>query len=209
VVPPTVLRAFPVDWYRGREAGADATLGTESIVVTIQYWLFQVGQEDIWDADRFRADTAYARHVADFNILTYLIRHNDQNMGNFVISTDSSNPRVFSVDNGLAFSSPVSDRGARWRNLLVERLPAGTIERLRHVTRGDLDRQLETVTQFRIRDDGRLEWMEPTENTDRGEGVRRNDDVVQFGLTEREIRDVWRRLQDLLRDIDRGRYEVF
>ena len=44
---------------------------------------------------------------------------------------------------------------------------------------------------------------------DPGDGVREKDGVVQLGLTEREIRDVTSRLNDLLKDIDEGKYEIF
>jgi len=40
-------------------------------------------------------------------------------------------------------------------------------------------------------------------------GVRIQDDRVQFGLTQREIRDVAGRIESLLRDVDRGRIQTF
>lgn len=210
VVPPTVLRAFPREWYRRLEADVPATLSqADAVVVELQYWLFSVTDEEFWDPDRFEADTAYARNFGNFNILTYLIRHNDANVGNFLVSTIPDNPRVFSVDNGLAFASRVSDRGARWRNLRVDRVPAHTVERLRALTPEQLTRHMETLAQFRIREDGEMVSTEITENLDRGRGIRVRDEVVQFGLTEREIDAVWRRIERLLSDVDRGRLKVF
>ena len=209
VVPPTVLRPFPLDWYRAEvEAGADATLDSRSVLVLVQYWLLNVSQDDFWDPGRFEREPAYRRHFANFNIFTYLIRHNDANRGNYLVSRIPSEPRVFAVDNGLSFSSVVSDKGARWRNMRVDVLPAATVERLRGITREELTAALETVAEFAILDDGSLAPMEPTANIDPERGVRRDERVVQLGLTAREIDDVWDRLQALLRDVGLGRYQV-
>jgi hypothetical protein len=39
--------------------------------------------------------------------------------------------------------------------------------------------------------------------------VRRQENLVQFGLTRAEIRDVWNRLSDVLEKVDSGRIKVF
>jgi hypothetical protein len=64
------------------------------------------------------------------------------------------------------------------------------------------------LVQFEVRD-GQLVQVEPMENVDPGNGVRREGDVIQMGLTTREIGAVHRRLQSLLGDIDEGKYEIF
>ncbi|MDX1676136.1 MAG: hypothetical protein R3314_15180 [Longimicrobiales bacterium] len=210
VVPPTVLRAFPLDWYRRLDRYPRPTFAdTESVLVLLQYWLFYVTPEGVWDPDRFASDTAYARHLANFNIFTYLTRHSDQNVGNYLISRVRSHPRVFSVDNGLAFASQESDRGADWRWLRVDRLPAATIERLRSVSREALQRRLETVAEFGIDETGALIPRAPGPALHSGRGVRRSRDVVQFGLTRMEIQGVWRRIRDLLERVDRGEIRLF
>jgi hypothetical protein len=206
VVPPTVMRAFPVTWARA-EADEDAPAtwsGTESVLVVLQYFLFNVTQDDFWDEDRFASDTAYARHFGNFNVLTYLVRHNDANIGNYLISTDPANPRVFSVDNGISFSSEASDRGHEWRTLRVDRLPGETVDRLRSLTEADLTSRLETLAQFTVRADGQLVWVPATANLDSNRGVRRDGDTIQIGLTRREINQVWRRVGALLEDVDDG-----
>lgn len=211
VVPPTVLRAFPLEWYEENiDDDVRATFGdAESVVAVLQYWLFNVTGDDFWDEDRFATDTAYAHHFGNFNILTYLIHHNDENVGNFLISRSAANPRVFSVDNGLSFESGTSDRGYMWRQLQVDRLPAETVDRLRSLTEEDVARQLQTLAQFRVGDDGQLssEPAGPPINPSRG--VRHEEDVFQFGLTRREIAGVWRRVQRLLDEVDEGDIEVF
>jgi hypothetical protein len=210
VVPPTVARAFPVDWYRELDPNARATFRElDAVLVVLQYWLFNVSNKDFWDRDRFEADTVYARHFGNFNVLTHLIRHGDENVGNYLISRDSANPRVFSVDNGIAFSSKESDRGHRWRRMEVDRLPASTVERLRGLTEEELIRQLETVAQFRIEHDGTLTRVPSLPAVDPHRGIRRTDEIVQLGLTRREIRDVWQRLDRLLAAVDDGEIETF
>ena len=210
VVPPTVPRVLPLSWYRELAPHVGATFrDTRSVLVVMQYWLFNVTNEDVWDRDRFEADTAYARHFGNFNILTYLIRHSDENTGNYLISIIEDNPRVFSVDNGVAFSSQHGDRGYRWRRLRVDRLPAATIERLRGVSLNDLAQQLGTLAEFRIEPDGSLTRVFPGENLDPGRGIRREGDRIQIGLTRSEIYAIHDRIQRLLSDVDDGDIELF
>ncbi|HUF68973.1 MAG TPA: hypothetical protein VMM79_10060 [Longimicrobiales bacterium] len=209
VVPPTVVRAAPVEFVRQHDPRAVRTFDSaESTVIVLQYWLLQVTPDNFYDRDRARQDTLYARHLGNFNILTYLIRHNDSNVGNFLISEYAGKPRVFSVDNGVAFTSQVSDRGYEWRNMRVERLPRATVERLRAITPEQLRERLGVLVQFQATG-GFLETVEPGANLNAGRGVRRADGIIQFGLTDREIRGIESRLRDLLEDIDKGDIEVF
>ena len=210
VVPPTVLRPLPLDLVRRWNPQVVPTFGgTQSAVVELQYWLSSVTPEGFWDPARFRQDTLYARFLANMNILAYLIRHSDDNVGNFLISTDPAAPHVYSVDNGIAFTSNVSERGYYWRDLRVDRLPRATIERLRALTRPDLDRALGVVAQFTIAADRQLTASPPGANLDPGVGVRHKGDVVQFGLTRREIDDVQDRLQRLVKRVDEGKIAQF
>ena len=164
--------------------------------------------DDVLNKRRLKKDSLYARHFANLNILTYLIRHSDSNKGNLLISKDPSNPRVFSVDNGVAFRSEISDRGTEWRKLLVKKFPAKTVERLRAITPDDLTRALSVVAQFEMKD-GQMKPVPATESLNVDKGVRRIVNKVQLGLTAREIRDVEERLQYLLKKIDEGKYTVF
>jgi hypothetical protein len=210
VVPPTLLRSFPIAFARSQIPDAKPTFreAPASVLVALQYWLLAVTADNFWQPARARADTVYARYVGNFNILTHLIRHNDGNIGNFLISTAPDEPRIFSVDNGVAFASPVSDRGFEWRDLQVRRLPRHTVERLRQITPADLEDKLAILAEYEIRD-GELVAVERGPNLAPGRGVRRTADRVQLGLTSREIGAVHNRLSQLLRDIDRGRIQVF
>lgn len=209
VVPPTILRSFPLGWYRSLNPNASATFShTASVLVVLQYWLFNVRASQLWDPDRFQQDTVYARYFANMNVLTYLIHHNDANQGNLLISRDTTRPRVFAVDNGLSFDSEASDRGTEWRKLKVKRLPRSTVERLRAITQADLDRLL-VLVQFQQQPDGLLVRVPATAPANANRGITREDGVIQFGLTAREIRGLHRRLQQLLEDVDAGKIEVF
>jgi hypothetical protein len=210
VVPPTVPRVVELDWYREKlDPEAIATFDdTSSILVLLQYWLNQVTVLAEPDTARLRAEPRYARHIGNLNILSYLIRHSDSNVGNFLVSVDTGNPRAFAVDNGVAFGSSESARGTAWREIRVPALPQDTVERLRAITEEDLERALGVLLQFEIRE-GVVVPVPPGENLRTFEGVRRDDDVIQFGLTENEVAGTYDRLQRLLRDIDRGRVTTF
>ncbi len=222
VVPPTVARCFAFDFL---DAAIDKAANRDAIedpkptfdewrmsLVVLQYWLWNIDvaeRNDIRDRDRLEDDEAFARHAGNFNILTYLIRHNDSNDGNFLISTDPANPRVFAVDNGLAFSNEESNRGTYWRDIKLDRFPAKTIERLRAITMEDLEATVGVVAQFEIGPEGNFVQVEATENLDPGEAIRRTDSAIQIGLTDSEIRNIYRRLNQLIEWIDGGRYETF
>jgi hypothetical protein len=86
----------------------------------------------------------------------------------------------------------------------VPKLPADTIDRLRSVTRDDLQRRLAVLVQWRLVD-GRWVAEPPGENLDPQRGVRHQDGVVQLGLTKDEIAQVDRRRTELLEAVDAGR----
>lgn len=205
VVPPVALRALPLDEYRRTRPDARPTLReASSALFLLSYWLDNVTNRDAWDADRFQADPRYARHWGNLNILTHLIDHKDANIGNLLISQHPEDPRIFAVDNDVAFRSEASDRGDTWKRLQVDRLPAGTLERLRRITLADLERALGVLAEFRVVD-GELVAAEPGENLQQRRGLRTSGDRVQFGLSSAEIGDIKRRVDRLLQQVDRGR----
>jgi len=112
VVPPTALRMIPQSVFAGSAGlkGEPTFDDTQNVLVALQYWAAGVSQDDVFDEKRAERDSVYARHLGDLNILTYLIRHRDANKGNILVAVDSMNPRLFAVDNGVAFDSPPSDR---------------------------------------------------------------------------------------------------
>lgn len=209
VVPPTIPRIVPLDWYHMVDEHMGPTFDDRrSVLVVLQYYLFRVTDEDVFVKDRFDADSVYARHWANANLLTHLIDHKDQNKGNLMISTVGTHPRVFAVDNGVAFRSDRSDRGSRWGRLQVDRFPRTTVDRLMAVTEEQLRRELGVLAQFGLQGDQLLR-VAPGENWQPSRGIRETDAGIQIGLTEREISDVWRRLRSFQERVERGQVAVF
>ncbi|MFN2420044.1 MAG: hypothetical protein ABR527_01485 [Gemmatimonadota bacterium] len=210
VVPPTIARVVPLDWYREKiDPETDPTFDdTASVLVVLQYWLNQVTVLEEFDRDRFDAEPRYSYHVGNLNLVSYVIRHSDSNVGNFLISLASENPRAFAVDNGVAFSMAESNRGTLWREIRVPAVPRATVERLRAITEDDLRRALGVLVQFEVRQ-GELVAVPPGENLRPDAGVREVENVIQLGLTEGEIGRAYDRIQDLLRDVDRGQLKTF
>lgn len=208
VVPPTVLRVMPLGVYRELDPELGPTFpGTRSVLVVLQCWVDAV--EPLIRPDTARLDdVAYATRLAHLNVLTYLIRHADSNFGNVLVARDGE-PRMFAVDNGVAFGSPDSPRGTLWKDLHVKRLPAGLVERLRRVDRATLDRKLAVVAQLRVDDTGGLVAMTPGPRREPRLAVDFTDGIVQLGLPDRDIDGVWDRLQDLVRRVDAGEIETF
>lgn len=210
VVPPTALRFLPVAELLPYAPQARPTFrGSDEVMVVLQYWLQQVQVvADVYDPARFAADPGYARHVAQLNVFTYLIEHGDANVGNFLLSREPVAPRVFSVDNGVAFAFNESDRSDAWKQLRVDRLPAETVGRLRQLTREDLHRTLGVLAEWKLVD-GHWTAVAPGANLEPLRGVRVEADTLQLGLTRMEIDRVDRRRVQLLKLVDSGKVGTF
>lgn len=209
VVPPTIGRSMQVEKYRELEPDAKPTFkNTEAVFIAMQYWLKDITSIGVYDKKRVATNPSYAKHVGNLNIFTYLIKHMDSNQGNFLISIYGANMRLFAVDNSLAFGTQKSNRGTDWKKLRVKQLPKETIDRLRSLTAQDIQTTLGVAAQYEIRD-GLLYPVEPTENLSKSRGVRRVGNIVQFGLTEREIKGVIKRWQNLLKRVDSGKIQTF
>jgi hypothetical protein len=209
VVPPTALRMVPLaDFARYSPGVARTFASADQVLAVVQYWLNDIKVvADVYDAARFDADPIYARHIGQLNVLTYLIRHRDSNLGNFLLGKAESGARVFSIDHGVAFASEGSDRGELWKNMRVDRLPADTVERLRQITPQLLAERLGVLAQWRL--DGRTYVAVPIgANLSEKRGVRREGSILQMGLTRPEIRSVHQLLEKLLERVDRGEIRV-
>ena len=206
VVPPTALRTVPVAELLPYAPEARPTFrGSDDVLVVLQYWLQEVKVvADAYDPARFDSDPGYARHVGQLNVFTYLIEHGDANLGNFLASSAEQAPRVFSVDNGVAFAHNESDRSDVWKYLRVPSLPADTVSRLRTLTPDALQQKLGVLAQWRL-DGGRWIAEPPGGNLGPQRGVRQDDGVIQLGLTKSEIAQLDRRRTQLLRQVDERR----
>ncbi|HSJ98891.1 MAG TPA: hypothetical protein VLC53_17580 [Myxococcota bacterium] len=211
VVPTTVARCIALEDYGRLDSSAKPTLPDSRCVLGVQsLWLARVEvPETLYDEARFRSEPLYARHLANFNLLTYLIQHRDTRKGNVLTARNPRNRRVFAVDNGISFDGIVHNPlQNQWQHIQVPALPRDSIERLRAVTR-ERAGELATVAQFRLDGDGVLQPEEPVPPLDPSGGSRYRDGVLQLGLTESEIDNVWKRLQDLLRRVDAGALPLF
>jgi hypothetical protein len=210
VVPPTALRMLPLEAIRKYSPDVRRTFqGADEVLVVVQYWLNDIKVvADVFDANLLQSDPAYARHIGQLNVLTYLIEHRDSNAGNFLISRAETGPRVFSIDHGVAFASGESDRGMLWKDMRVTRLPADLVARLRLITPAILERKLAVLAEWRLRD-GKYETVKPGEKISGISGVRRKGDTLQMGLKGGEITRVHRLLGALLGRIDRGEITTY
>ena len=210
VVPPTSLRFLPVAEFSKYSRDVERTFtGVDEALAVLQYWLQEVKVvEDVLSPTLYATDPVYARHVEQMNVLTWLIDHGDSNLGNFLISRTEQGPRVFSVDNGVAFASGGSDRGRQWDDMRVSKLPAATVERLRRITAADLEAELGVVAQWRQQGD-RFVPVPPGPNLRPGRGVRRVGDDLQLGLTSAEIEKVRRNLDRLIAMVDDGSIKTY
>lgn len=209
VVPPTNLRMVPLAEFAKYAPTVERTFpGAEQVLAVVQYWLSDIKViPDVYSPERFESDTAYARHIGQLNVFTYLIRHRDSNMGNFLIGKAEVGARVFSINHGVAFASEESDRGELWKNMRVDRLPADTVERLRGITKQGLADRLGVLAQWRL-EGGSYVRVPNGKNIWEGRGVRRVGDDLQMGLSTSEIQAVYKLLTKLLERVDRGDIRV-
>jgi hypothetical protein len=211
IVPPVVLRCIPLDVYRPIDKDAKATLPPHPCVLgTLSAWLHNVTQpEDTFEPERISRDPRYAYHFATVNLLAYLIAHRDRRSSNFLVSTDPLDPRIFSIDNGIAFGG-VLYNFLTWHfdQLTIDQLPRAEIERLRRVTPAHLE-ALGVLTELQPDAQGVRRAVKPGPNADPSVGVRRVGDGLQIGLTAAEIDAVAARRRELLERIDKGQAREF
>ena len=209
VVPPTALRMVPLADFAKYSPGVMRTFSAaDQVLAVVQYWLSDIKVvADVYDPARFAADPVYARHIGQLNVLTYLIKHRDSNLGNFLLGKAEVGARVFSIDHGVAFASEDSDRGELWKDMRVDRLPADTVERLRKITPEMLADRLAVLAQWQL--EGRSYVpVAPGPSIAESRGVRRKGNDLQMGLSKSEIREVHRLLKNLLERIDDGKITV-
>lgn len=209
VVPPTAIRAFSTDQFQNVNPDAEPTFNNTFLVFcTLQYWLSNITSKHVVDKERLRSDSLYAYHWGNLNAFTYIINHNDGNRGNIMISNDPQNPRVFAVDNGISFEAPQSKQGAKWRKLMMNRIPRKTFERLKQITLQDLKNRLAVCAQFRL-DERNGKPVKATASLDPYLGVRVEGDILQFGLTKNEIRHVHERIKYLIMRVETREIDLF
>lgn len=213
VVPTPVPRCIALDRYAAVDPKATPSLpGTRCVLGVAVVWMRDVMAPDsVYDPARFASDPHYAAHMGDFNLLTYLIEHRDGRKGNFLLATDPEDPRVFAVDNGIAFDPfPWNFFVQNWHVIRVPWLRRDPVDRLRKVGHGGAEK-LGVLVELDT-DAGGMLRLEPLAkrgpNLDPKDGVRIAGGRVQFGLTKDEIEDVEERIEELLDDVDDGKIQV-
>jgi len=215
VVPSTVLRCVSLEGYRAHHDGKGTpnVPGTKCMLYEVTVWMENTTVPDeLYEEERFLDDLDYAYHLANFNIFAYLINLRDNRDGNVLVSVDEDNRRVFAVDNGVSFGTiwynwfypPTYS----WREISVPALPRRSIDRLRKLKRGDLD-FLMVVAQLEPDADGMLQIVQSEAPIDPNRGARHEGATIQFGLTAREVEDVWERIQTLIERVDAGEIALF
>ncbi len=212
VVPTTTMYCLDIDWMDHQEIrhGGATLEDTKCVLVAASLWLQDLTLRDpIYDEARFLRDPAYAYYLSNFNVLTYVIGHRDGRQGNFLYAKDDDRPQLFAIDNGSTFNPwGYNYFVANWDVIRVASVRKETVDRLRKLERGDLD-FLRVVLQMQIDSEGKISKVEPGPSLDDDEGALREGDVVQFGLTKKEIDKVWKRIQKLIEQVDDGSLPVF
>jgi len=208
IVPPTSIRCVPLSIYPVEPKPAPTVKGTRCVLGLVAAWLKDVKDADvIYDPEHFAKDRTYAASVADFNLLTYLIEHRDGRGGNILVSDDGE--RIWSVDNGIAFGNLVWNYFVtNWDVLRVPALRKASIDRLRRVTKADIDALL-VVRELRADREGVLQPVKPGAAFDPSSGARVRGTQVQLGLTRPEADAVADRLRALLEHVDAGEIKTF
>ncbi len=210
IIPTVVVRGVEFDVYRSvSETPSTNIAGTQFVYGALAVWLHDAVQpEHVFDRELFSRNHRYAYHFGNLNLLHYLTEHRDARASNFLMCTDPLNPKVFSIDNGIAFGRTVYNFFTwHFDKIRVDRLPRRSIDRLRQLTRADLDR-LAVLAELHADAGGVLRSVPSGLNLDSHEGNRIRPGIVQIGLTTTEIDDIAIRIQQLLGRIDRGELSV-
>ena len=210
-MPPVVARAIGLDAYRAVDEKAAPTIdGTRCVLGAAALWLTDgTPPEEVFDRQRFADDPRYAYHFANLNLLAYLISHRDARKNDFLSLDDANDPRIFLIDNGIAFSGFVFNFfTANFDKIRVPGLPRLSIDRLRRVGARELQR-LAVLGELAVDDEGVLRHIAPGAPLDPDIGTRVLPGRVQFGLTATEIATMSERLAQLLERVDAADLALF
>ena len=210
VVPPTATACVPLQAFGQSEKSPQPNLpGTRCVYGVLSVWLQDVQQpKKVLNLSRFRDNPRYAYHLANMNLLCYLINHQDGRKSNYLTSKDPDDPRVFSVDNGLAFGVLLRNYFIpHWNRIRVPALPRRSIERLRQIDRSDLE-PLGVLAQMQADEQGILGHVAAGPNLKPDQGNRIGPGALQIGLTRKEIRKIEKRIAKLLAKVDAGKVKL-
>lgn len=203
VVPPTVMRCMDVVDGRPPVDGRVAEDEVDCVWGQVSYWVSPLDNPGVIDTERLETDADYLQALGDLNILMYVIGHGDAHKDNWLISEDPDRMRAVSPDNGVAFSGPPNFFIKNvWGSIVIDPLPADTVERLRSITDEELHR-LHHLETWHI-EDRRLVRTDTNTDTGKSRGVQWVGDELTVGLRPGEIGRVRKRIDDLLERVDSG-----
>ena len=210
IVPPSEVRCVPLAQFRKIDPNARPTIrGIDCVYGVLSLWLQDVEEPaEIWHPELFEQGGYYRYSIAAVDVLTLLIGHQDGRPANFLWSKDDRH-QVFSIDNGISFNAfPFNPLVRNWNDIRVPALSREVLERLdkigpEQVAALGVLRNLEKDAK------GILRVTPARENLDPSMGTRIRGKTLQFGLTDREIREVEERLGHLLRMAERGEIPLF
>jgi len=211
VVPTCLAFCIPRDRFMKKAGYAAATLeGTDCVLGLASIWMEDVTVPDtLYDESRFLKDPTYAYFMSNFNLLTYLVQHRDNRVGQFLVSKDDKRRQVFSIDNGISFGFwPYNFFIEQWENIYVPAFRKDSIDRLRKIQRQDLN-FLGVIVQLELDDKGVLRAKPVGENLNPKEGAKYTDGTLQYGLSISEIEALWDRIQNVIAEVDAGNIQVF
>jgi hypothetical protein len=211
VVPTAALRCLPVEMLRSHGVSAKPNMpGANCVLGVLSVWLDNVTvPKPVLEPEQFASDAQYAANLGRFNLLTYLVEHEDGRAGNFLASKVPEDRRIFAIDNGIAFGATVKNWFVpNWNVIRVPAVPHLEIERLRRIEEEDIDR-LGVVAEMKADANGMLQSVPPGPNRDPDRGARVSEGWVQLGLTEDELEGVEERLEALLERVDDGELPQF
>lgn len=213
VVPTAVARCIPLAGYAVVDPEPEPNLAdpdARCVFGALSIWLDGLEEPEVQlDEARFYRDPRYARSVAQYNLLTYLVRNRDTRIGNQLISSDPESPRVYSVDNGITFDTRLHNFFRRhFDEIRVPALPRDAVDRLRAVGEDDFA-ALRVLAELRRDDAGVYRETSPSPAFDPERGVRLRDGVLQLGLDEGEIDGLRKRWRALLRAVEAGEIPTF
>ncbi len=208
VIPTTVLRCVPLEVFLDppppHPADGHCVLGV------LEVWVHDAQiPDEIYDAQRFEKSPSYRRHMADLNLVTYLIDHHDGRDANFLLSNDAEDRRVWSIDNGISFGAPVPNFLVRnWNTIRVPALRREPLERLRALPDDAFD-ALAVVAEMERGEDGVYRHVAPGRSRDADAGATLGGGRLQLGLSGDEIDAMEDRLEDLLERVEDGKLQTF
>lgn len=234
VVPPTVGHCFPLKELRKFEPEVSQTWPEASCVFGyLSYWLpgvetvykANVGDADhnerpiltggaLYSAERFEADSLYARKVARFNVFSFVLSHGDSHRDQFLVPVDDPF-HVWSVDHSISLTSlknPKTLFEEDWSRLLVPAIPAPVAARLRALQRSDID-HLTVIERYQAEGDRLIPIRAPTAivsaPSEADIELVWNGRRLEVGTTLRERELIWSKLSELQAKLNLGELGEF